>query len=149
MEFISQPSNVTVCTGGVAVFTCVVDKNGVSINNAGWQRFSQNYGFLSISFLPFHTSNVLVSGDTLTDRLTVTNLTYNNNEDIYRCRITDDVVSDMAYLIVAGSYCITCSIVCVCMYAWFYKFCILQCMYIAQYVHCIVLGITRNVICDS
>jgi len=84
------------------MFTCEVDKNGTSITTTGWQKSEQNYGFMPV---PANlTKNVEKNGDSLMETLIVTNITGNNNGNMYRCRITDDIVSDTAYLIVAGMY---------------------------------------------
>ena len=84
------------------MFTCEVDKNGTSITTTGWQIFRQNYGFVPVSENLIR--NVVENGDSLTETLMITNVTYNNSGNMYRCRITDDIVSDIVYLIVAGMY---------------------------------------------
>jgi len=91
-----------VCIGEVAVFTCEVDKKGTSITTTGWQIFQQNYGFVPVSANSIR--NVVENGDLLTETLMIPNVTYNNSGNMYRCRITNDTVSDTAYLIVAGMY---------------------------------------------
>ena len=106
VEFITHPSNLTVCSGGVAVFTCEVNRNGFPITAAVWQIFRQNHSFVSVSNLQFHsmTNTLQVDKDTLTSRLTVTNITSNNNGSIYRCFITKNATSYTAQLAVAGKY---------------------------------------------
>jgi len=85
----AQPRDVTLCTGGVAVFTCVVDRNGTNItsNDVMWEQIRVG-GHTSI----LHTAGsfnitTTVSGDILTSTLTITGATDNNKLEtsLYRC----------------------------------------------------------------
>ena len=105
VKFITQPSNLTVCSGDFAVFTCEVDIDGSDITAARWEILSQDNGFVFVSNLPFRNNMTNhMHEDTLTSRLTITNITSDDNGTTYRCRITDQVTSYTAQLIVAGMY---------------------------------------------
>ena len=93
----TQPSDVTVCTGGVAVFTCVVDRNGTNIgtDDVMWQqiRMSGVISTLSTSLtggVPFNITTT-ISGDILTSTLTITGVTDSSSlgTSLYRCVVND------------------------------------------------------------
>jgi len=105
VQFITQPSNLTICLGDVAVFTCEVDTNGIEITVAQWQVLQQDLGFVSVSnIIPPFQINITnyIHEDTLTSRLMIANITSDYNGTTYRCYITPHVVSYTAQLIVAG-----------------------------------------------
>jgi len=83
----TPPSDVTVCTGEVAVFTCVVDRNGIGITSDGvmWQQKRTDTG--DISFVPRTLITHNISGDILTSTLTITDATDSNvkGTSSYRC----------------------------------------------------------------
>ena len=109
VQFITQPNNLTVCPGDVAVFTCEVDTHGSDIVAARWQILQQGLGFV---FLPFHVNMTNhMQEDKLTSRLMVTNITSDDNGTTYRYYIARHVFSYSAQLIVAGTYVCTACII--------------------------------------
>ena len=108
----TPPSDVTVCTGGVVEFTCVVDRNGTGItsDNVMWQQIrTDNDQVISISgrgIYAFFITTTL-SGDTITSSLTVTGATDSNvpGTSLYRCVVpVSDVVSRNATIsVVTGT----------------------------------------------
>jgi len=107
----TPPSDVTVCTGGVVVFTCVVDRNGTGItsDNVKWQQIRMNSGLVvpisGRSIYLFITT--ALSGDILTSTLTITGAT---DIDVirtrsYRCVVpVSDVMSRSATINVIGMH---------------------------------------------
>ena len=93
----TQPSDVTVCTGGVAMFTCEVDRNGTSIisDNVMWQQIRVGGGISTLSTLSYRefsfTITATISGDILTSTLTITGVTDSNTlgTSSYRCVVND------------------------------------------------------------
>ena len=106
----AQPSDVTVCNGGAAVFTCVVDRNGSNISNDDvmWQqiRMSGSISTLSTSLtgVPFNITTT-ISGDILTSTLTVTGVTDSNTvgTSLYRCVVSDMMSRNASPLISTGT----------------------------------------------
>ena len=111
----TPPSDVIVCTGGVAVFTCVVDRNGTDIacDDVMWDqirvdinqpsRISERNEVFSI--------NTTLSGDTLNSTLTITGATGSNvlRASSYRCIVPDsDLMSRSATISVVTSKFILC-----------------------------------------
>ena len=91
----TQPSDVTVCTGGVAVFTCVVDRNGttnITSDDVMWQQIrpegSTSTLSTSLGGLPFIIITT-ISGDILNSTLTVRGVAVGNalGTSLYRCVI--------------------------------------------------------------
>ena len=88
----TQPSDVTVCTGGVAVFTCVMDRNGTNItsDDVMWQQIrpegSTSTLSTSLGGLPFIIITT-ISGDILNSTLTVRGVAVGNalGTSLYRC----------------------------------------------------------------
>ena len=105
----TPPSDVTVCTGGVAVITCVVDRNETG-DNVMWQLIRMNNGLavtISQRGNNFFFINTTLSGDILTSTLTITGATDSNalGTNLYRCVVPDsDVMSRNATInIVTGT----------------------------------------------
>ena len=99
----THPTNVTVCLteNTTATFTCVVDRGGTGITTANWHilvggRFIPTLG------RDRHMSGSSVTGDTLTDTLTVTNVSVNDNGTLYRCEPSRTVFSNNVTLTVLG-----------------------------------------------
>jgi len=101
----TQPSDVTLCTGGVAVFTCVVDRNGTYItsNDVMWKQIRRGGSTLTLSTsinrgVPFNITTT-ISGDMLTSTLIITGATDSNTQGIssYRC-VVGDMMSRSAAL---------------------------------------------------
>ena len=79
----TQPSDVTVSTGGVVVFICVVDSNGTNItsDDVRWKQIRLGTGTSTLPTsnrgIPFNiTANI--SGDILTSTLIITGATDSN-----------------------------------------------------------------------
>ena len=97
----TPPNDVTVCTGEVVVFTCVVDRNGTGITSdkVMWQQIRMDNGQVvpvSTRNSNFFSINSTLSGDILTSTLTITEATDNNviGTSSYRCVVPDsDVMS--------------------------------------------------------
>ena len=102
----TPPSDVTVCAGGVAVFTCVVDRNGTGITSDGvmWQQIRMDTGAIT----PAPRTNIAynISGNVLTSTLTFIDSSRLVNNS-YRCIIpVSDVISRNATInIVTGTVC--------------------------------------------
>ena len=100
----TPPSDVTVCTGEIVVFTCVVDRNGTGITSDGvmWQQIRMDNGLV----VPRSGAGTL-SGDILTSTLTITGATDSNviGTSSYCCVVPgSDVMSRSATInIVTGS----------------------------------------------
>ena len=99
---ITPPSDVTVCNEEVAVFTCVVDKNGTGItsNNVMWQQIRMDNGLVETinekGGAKSFSINAARSEDILTSTLTITGATGSNvvGASSYRCVVSDsDVMS--------------------------------------------------------
>ena len=99
------------CTGGVAVFTCVVDRNGTGITSDEmiWQQIRTDNGLIvpvSVRGSNFFSINTTLSGDILTSALTITGATDSNviGTSSYHCAVpASDVMSRSATInIVTG-----------------------------------------------
>ena len=100
----TQPTNDTVCLtqSTTATFTCVVDRRGIDITNADW-RILVGGAFLSVDGRARHMDDpIVLTNDTITDILTVFNVSVNDNGAQYRCEPFGDVISDVATLTVLG-----------------------------------------------
>jgi len=100
-----QPSDVILCTGRVAVFTCVVDRNGTNItrDDVMWEQIRVGGGTLTLSTsfnrgVPFNIA-ATISGDILTSTLTITGATDSNTfgTSLYHC-VVGDMMSRSAAL---------------------------------------------------
>jgi len=101
----TQPSDVTVCTGGVTMLTCVVDRNGTNItsDDVMWKQIRVGGGTSTLSTsnnrgVPLNISiTTTISGDILTSTLTITGATDSNTlgTSLYCC-VVSDVISRSA-----------------------------------------------------
>ena len=107
----TQPSDITVCNGGAAVFTCVVDRNGTDItsDDVMWQQMRMNGGISTLyssltGRVPFNITTT-ISGDILTSTLTVTGVTDSNvlGTSLYRCVVNDLMSRNASPLISTGT----------------------------------------------
>jgi len=84
------------CTGGVAVFTCVVDRNGTNTtsDDVMWEQIRMSGGISTLSTanrqVPYNITTT-ISGDILTSTLTITGATDSNTlgNSLYRCVVSD------------------------------------------------------------
>ena len=99
----TQPTNVTVCLmeSTTATFTCVVDRGGLPIFSAEWYILDGGQ-FYPTRGRDRHMSDSITTGDTVTDTLTVTNVSVNDNGALYRCEPFGNVFSNNATLTVLG-----------------------------------------------
>ena len=97
------PTNVTVCLteSTTATFTCVADRGSTSITNGGWNILSRGT-FISVTGRDRHVDDPSVTGNTVTDTLTITNVSVNDNGALYRCEPFGNVFSNIATLTVLG-----------------------------------------------
>ena len=95
--------NDTVCLtqSTTASFTCVVDRGGVGITSAQWHILVGEY-YLSIGGRPHHMSNPTRNGDIITDTLTITDVSMNDDGALYRCEPDISVISMLVTLTVLG-----------------------------------------------
>ena len=117
----TQPRDVTVCNGRVAVFTCVVDRNGTNItsNNVVWQQIRVG-GHISdlLDGGPFNITTT-ISGEILTSALTITGVTDSNplGTRLYRCVVNDMMSRNASLHFSTGTdsliMCIQCAIIAV------------------------------------
>ncbi|XP_065890141.1 uncharacterized protein [Dysidea avara] len=106
----TQPRNITVCTGGsmgVAVFTCVVVRNGTNItsDDVMWQQIRLGGGISALSTssnrgFSFNITTT-ISGDILTSTLTITGVADGNvlGTSSYRCVVKDMMSRNASSLI--------------------------------------------------
>ena len=102
----TPPSDVTMCTGEVAVFTCVVDRNGTGItsDDVMWQQIRMDNG----QVVPRSGAGT-INGDILTSTLTITGATDSNviGTSSYRCVVRgSDVMSRSATINVVTGRCV-------------------------------------------
>ena len=101
--------NVTVCLSQAttANFTCVVVAGSTPITSVGWQILTGGF-YVTVIGRSRHMLDPRISitnsGTTITETLTVTNVSLSDNGAKYRCRPLDDVVSDVVTLTVIGMY---------------------------------------------
>jgi len=102
----TQPSNVTVCSGGVAVFTCVLSGPSITaeeVTTAGWHiKGIQSGYFLLVSRRSRHTVNTTVIDGMLFDTLTITNVSHEDEGSQYRCVTTHEVISNVVSITITG-----------------------------------------------
>jgi len=102
----TPPSNVKMCTGGVAVFTCAVERNGTGItsDDVMWQQIRMDNG----QVVPRSGAGT-INGDVLTSTLTITGATDSNviGTSSYRCIVPgSDMMSRNATInVVTGTVC--------------------------------------------
>ena len=101
----TQPMNDTVCLtqSTTASFTCVVDRGDEDITNTEW-RILTGGRYRSVVGRPGHMVDPIRNGDIITDTLTITNVSVNNNNAQYRCQPDTDVISMPVILTVLGMY---------------------------------------------
>ena len=102
----TQPSNVTVCSGGEAVFSCVISGPSIVSNivtTADWQIMIINLGFVSVLKRDRHVLHQEVKHDTLIERLTITNVSKADGGSLYQCMVTESLVSRTVTILVAGN----------------------------------------------
>ena len=99
----THPTNVTVCLteSTTATFTCVADRGSTSITTANWHILDGEI-FISIAGRDRHMDDHSVTGNTVTDTLTVTDVSVNDNGALYRCQPLSNVFSNNATLTVLG-----------------------------------------------
>ena len=102
----TQPRNVTVCLtqSTTANFTCVVDRGGSPISSAQWQIHLSGGTYISVTGIARHMVNSVLNGDTLSDTLTVTNVSVNDNGAQYQCEPSNNAISNVVTLTVLGMY---------------------------------------------
>ena len=99
----THPTNVTVCLteSTTATFTCVVDRGDTGITTANWHILDGEI-FIPTLGRDRHMSDSSVTGDTVTDTVTVTNVSVNDNGALYRCQPLSNVISNNATLTILG-----------------------------------------------
>ena len=110
----THPMNVTVCLtqSRTATFNCALDRGGYVIYVAGWCQVA--YGgclLIPLNSRPRHMTNSFINGDILTDTLTVTNVSMDDNKALYRCEPIAGVTSMTASITVLGEVviCLSCA----------------------------------------
>ena len=110
VAIMTQPMNDTVCLtqNTTASSTCVVDRGGEEdIFSAGWHILTGGrYVLVPDSGRPRHmvSRSLDEDTDTITDTLTVTDVSVNDNGALYRCEPTRDVISMNVTITVLGMY---------------------------------------------
>ena len=98
------------CAGEVAVFTCIVDRNGTNItsDDVMWQqiRVGGHVSKLLGGGVHFNITTT-ISGDILTNTLTITGATDSNTlgTSLYRC-VVNDMMSRNASIHVSSGTCV-------------------------------------------
>jgi len=106
VTIIKQPSNVTVCSGGEAVFSCVIRGPSIASNiitTADWQIMIRKLVFVSVLKRNHHILHKKVEHDTVIERLTITNVSKADNGSQYQCMVTESVVSRTVTILLAGN----------------------------------------------
>ena len=100
-----QPMNATVCLtqSTTASFTCVVGRGSLSVTSAGWQIHLGGGVYAYVIGRNRHMTNATIMGDTLTDTLTVTDVSVNDNGAQYRCEPLSNVISDVVTITLLGT----------------------------------------------
>ena len=106
---ITQPDNITVCEGGTAVFTCVMDILNVSINteDINWWRIRIDHkGLTEITeTVTRYTISNDINGHELTSALMITNVRLGDMGPYWPGLIDDNQLCSMAFLsTVNGTY---------------------------------------------
>ena len=81
-----QPMNDTVCLtqSTTASFTCVIDRGSLPLTIAGWRILIRGF-YISVHGRRRHMFNSVINNDIITDTLTVTDVSVNDNGAQYRC----------------------------------------------------------------
>ena len=113
VEIIVEPVDDTVCLTQremTASYTCVVDRGVRGITSGGWHILDDG-AFILINGRPHHMSNPMLNGSIITDTLTITNVSVNDNGALYRCQPFGSVSSMNVTLIVLGEVviCLSCA----------------------------------------
>ena len=101
--------NVTVCLSQstTANFTCVVDGRSTGITSAGWQILVGGF-YVTVVGRAHHMldrrTSITNLGTIITETLTVTDVSPDDNGAKYRCQPLDNVISDVVTLTVIGMY---------------------------------------------
>ena len=105
MNITVQPMNTTVCLtqSTTASFTCVVDRGSLTITSAGWEIYLNGRLYATVTGRDRHMTNATTMGDTLTDTLTVTDVSVNDNGAQYRCEPLRNVISNAVTITVLGT----------------------------------------------
>jgi len=103
----TQPCDVTLCTGGVAVFTCIVDRNGTTITsgNVMWEQIRVGGGTTTLSNRNFFSITTTISEDILNSTLIITGATDSNTlgTSLYRCVLGDMMSRSAAIHVLTGN----------------------------------------------
>ena len=107
VDITTEPMNATVCLtqSTIANFTCVVNAVGITVSSTGWQMRVGEELYISVNGIDRHTTDFRASmnGDTITDTLTVHNVSVDDDGAQYRCQpIIGGVSSDVVTLTVLG-----------------------------------------------
>ena len=110
----TQPMNVTVCLtqSRTATFTCALNRGGYGIYVGGWCEVAHGWCLIiPPNSRPRHMTNSSINGDILTDTLTVTNVSMDDNKALYRCQPMVSVTSMTVSLTVLGEVviCLSCA----------------------------------------
>ena len=108
---ITQPQNTTVCQGGIAVFTCVIDFHNISMvdmDRINWwrTRLDHNYSPIDV-MIPRHArgNDIMnsISGNRLTSVLMITDVKLVHMGPYWLGFTKDEDLSTKAFLIVTSS----------------------------------------------
>jgi len=98
---------MSLCTGGVAVFTCVVDRNGTNITNGDvlWEQIRVGGGTTTLHNRGSFNTITTISGDILTSTLTITGATDINTPgtSLYHCVVSDVMSRSAAIRVSTGN----------------------------------------------
>ena len=107
---ITQPENITVCEGGIAVFTCVVDFRNISmvdIENINWWRTRLDHNSPTDVIISPHTLGIdimkNISGNRLTSVLMITGVKLSHVGPYWLGFTEDENLSNKAFLIVTSN----------------------------------------------
>ena len=147
----------TVCftQSTTASFTCVVDRGSTRITNAGW-RILDGEHYTSVVGRSRHMVNPIRNGDIITDTLTITDVSINDNGAQYRCQPDiGNVTSITVTLTVLGETIICMHIyvahVCICIYEYYMIYFHSMKLYSTSISHmvCIcMVGVKRSTVCN-
>ena len=87
MNFTIQPMNDTVCLtqSTTASFTCAFDRGSLPLTSAGWRILIRGF-YISVHGRHRHMANPIINNDIITDTLTITDVSVNDNGAQYRCQ---------------------------------------------------------------
>ena len=94
------------CIGGEADFSCVISGPGVArnfITTAEWQIMLIDLGgFVSVLNRDRHVTHQMIRNDTLTVTLVISNVSINDDGALYRCMVTESVISASVSIFLSG-----------------------------------------------